>query len=101
MNDVEIQEIIQSSDLPVVLDFWADWCVSCKKLAPSISELEEEWIGTAVVLKVNVDEAIETSLKYKVMGLPSVYLVKDGKVETQLTGTLTKSSIKESLEQLF
>ena len=86
-----------NSDKPVLLDFWAPWCGPCQVLSPIIEEISNETEAIKVG-KVNTDEQPELAGAYKVMGIPTVVLIKDGKVENKSVGVVPKATILQMLE---
>ena len=79
------QEVIDTKK-PVLLDFWAAWCAPCRMLTPSIDKLSESYADTAVIGKVNIDEQRELAERFGVMSIPSVFVIKDGKVIDSIVG---------------
>jgi putative thioredoxin len=90
--------IKQSKKVPVLVDFWAEWCMPCVMLSPSLEKVAKEYKGKFILAKINVDENPKLSEKYKVMSIPSVKLFKNGKIVHEFTGNLPESSIKEWLD---
>ena len=88
---------VLSSDLPVIVDFWATWCGPCKMIAPTIEELSNILVGKAKVGKVNVDEEMELAVEYKIEVIPTLLFFKDGKVMKKTTGVMTKEEILTAL----
>lgn len=101
LTDENFRDVVVQSHVPVVVDFWASWCGPCHKVSPLIEELAQEWEGIAVVAKVNVDEATLTASREKVMGLPTIAVYKDGQRVIELTGQVTKATIKTVVESQF
>ena len=100
-NDTNFQEnvIEQSSRVPVVVDFWAPWCMPCMVLGPVIEKLEKEYDGKFVLAKVNVEQGRVTAQLYGVRGIPSVKLFKDGKVVDEFVGAIPEEEIRKWLEK--
>jgi len=85
-------EVIKS-DIPVLVDFWAEWCAPCKMLAPTIAEIAEEYAGKIKVGKVNVDEAGDLAAAYRIVSIPTVLLFEGGEVKNKSIGFVPKSEI--------
>ena len=92
-------EVVMDSDLPVMLDFWAPWCGPCRTLGPVMDKLAEKYEGRALVGKVNVDDENELAGEFKVLSIPSVFLLKDGEVVERLVGTRSESELTELIEK--
>ena len=92
-NDSTFGQDIQSSSIPVVVDFWAEWCGPCKQIGPILEEIAEEKKGTVRILKLNIDENPETPQKYSVRGIPTLMLFKEGKLIDRKIGSLPKSTL--------
>ena len=86
------------SNIPVLIDFWAPWCGPCRMMGPIIEQLAEEYEGKAKVGKVNVDEEGELSQAFGVMSIPTIVLVKDGKVVKQAVGARPKTEVEAMLQ---
>ena len=89
---------VMKSDIPVLIDFWAPWCGPCRMMGPIIEQLAEEYEGKAKVGKVNVDEEGELSQVFGVMSIPTIVLVKDGKVVKQAVGARPKTEVEAMLQ---
>ena len=97
-TDENFEQEVLNSDLPVVVDFYADWCGPCKIIAPIIEELAAEYEGKVKIGKINVDEEQNSSKKYKVMSIPTLMFFKDGEQVDKLVGMLSKEQLVEKLE---
>lgn len=89
---------VMKSNIPVLIDFWAPWCGPCRMMGPIIEQLAEEYEGKAKVGKVNVDEEVELSQAFGVMSIPTIVLVKDGKVLKQVVGVRQKAEVEAMLQ---
>ena len=100
LNDSNFDEYL-SNDKPVLVDFWAEWCGPCKMLTPTIEELANDFSDTAVIAKVNVDESPSIAQKYSIRSIPSILFFKNGSVEQQLIGVVTKVEMAKIIEELL
>ena len=90
------QEVV-NSELPVMLDFWASWCGPCRMLGPVIAELVEDYEGKAKIGKVNVDEEPELAAQFQVASIPTVVVIKNGKITAASVGVRPKNQLAEML----
>ena len=94
------EEVIEKSkELPVVVDFWAEWCQPCKMLKPVLEKLESEYDGDFILVKINVEQAQETSGKFNVTSIPAVKMFKNGEIIDEFTGSLPEASVKTWLDK--
>ena len=94
------QEIIHS-DIPAMVDFWAEWCGPCKMVGPVVEELAQEYKGQIKVAKLNVDENRETPAKFGIRNIPTLILFKGGEVAQTIIGAHPKNHISEELKKLL
>jgi thioredoxin 1 len=90
---------VADSDKPVLLDFWATWCAPCRMLGPSIEQLSEQYKEKAVIGKVNIDEQRELAEQFGVMSIPSVFVIKNGKVVDSSVGVRPKKYYEDVLDK--
>ena len=100
-NDGNFQEKVteQSRKVPVVVDFWAQWCPPCLMLGPVLEKLAREYDGRFVLAKANIDETRATAQKYLVMSIPAVKMFRDGEVVDEFIGALPESYVKQWLDK--
>jgi len=101
LTEENFDEVIMNSDLPVLVDFWAEWCGPCRMIKPLIEEFASTYEGRLVVGKVNVDEQKGLVSKYGVRTVPTVYFVKDGEPKEKFTGSESKENYIEVIEELL
>ena len=90
---------VLNSEIPVMVDFWAQWCGPCRAVAPIIDEIAEEYDGKIRVGKLNVDEEGEIAARFRIMSIPTILLFKDGKVVEKIVGSRPKSDFTSILER--
>ena len=100
LTDSNFESEVLQSDVPVLVDFWAEWCQPCRMLAPTIDQLASEYQGKAKVGKVDTDSNREVSMKYGISAIPTVILFKDGQVQQKFVGLTSKQQFKNALDQL-
>ena len=93
-------EVLESS-IPVVVDFYADWCGPCKKMAPLVEQLAAEFDGKVKIGKLNVDENQDIAGEYKVMSIPNFIFFKNGQVAEQVVGGMPKAALEEKINSLL
>lgn len=97
VTDQNFEAEVLQSDLPVMVDFFAEWCGPCKMLMPIVEELAGEYEGKVKIVKVNVDDSQEAAQKYGVMSIPTLLFVKGGEEVDRLTGAVPKDALVEKL----
>ena len=98
-SDNSFDNDVLKSEVPVLLDFWAEWCGPCKMIAPILEEVSHDYAGRVRVAKINIDENPQTPPKFGIRGIPTLMLFKNGSVEAQKVGALSKKQLIEFLDQ--
>ena len=99
VNAATFDEVVLKSELPVLVDFYADWCGPCRALHPTLEELAADYAGRAKVVQVNVDENGELASRYNVRGIPALFIIKDGQVVDQTTGLQPRANFERLLNK--
>lgn len=89
------------SEIPVLVDFYADWCGPCKMVAPVMDAMAEKYAGKAKICKINIDEQRKLAIANKVMSIPTLFFIKDGEVKERITGALPQSQLEEKMQALL
>jgi len=98
LNSANFKKEVLESDLPVLLDFWAVWCVPCKKIIPVLEELSGDYEKKIKIGKINVEENPKVANQYGVMSIPTIMFLKKGKVIEQIVGGISKAELKRKIE---
>ena len=101
VTDENFKAEVLDAKIPVLVDFWAEWCMPCKMLAPVVEAIAKEYEGKLKVCKLNVDDAPVTATQYSVMSIPTLLLFKEGKVVDKIVGVVPKAAIDSKLKPLL
>ncbi len=99
VGESQFENEVLKSDIPVLVDFWAPWCGPCKMLGPVLEEVAAANDSRLKVVKVNVDENPDLAQQYEVMGIPAMFLIKDGDVIDSFTGAMSKQALTDKIDK--
>ena len=99
VTDASFEEEVLGAEVPVLVDFWAEWCGPCKMIAPVLSELADEYEGKVKVCKVDVDANPEIPPKFGIRGIPTLILFKGGNAEATKVGALSKAQLSQFISE--
>ena len=101
VTDDSFSNEVLKSELPVLVDFWAEWCGPCKMVSPIVEELSNEYNGKIKVTKLDVDSNPKTAANYGIRGIPTLLIFKDGAAVDQIVGAIPKQQIAERLDKII
>jgi thioredoxin 1 len=101
VSDATFESEVINSGVPVIVDFWAEWCGPCRMIAPILDQIAEEYTGKLKVVKVDVDANGRTAMQFSVMSIPTLLFFKNGKVQDQVVGALPKKMLQEKVEKFL
>lgn len=98
VTDSTFEQEVLSSEIPVLLDYWAEWCGPCKMIAPILNDIADEYSGKIKVAKLNIDENPGTPAKFGVRGIPTLMIFKSGSIEATKVGAMSKSQLSAFID---
>ncbi|MFP6867849.1 MAG: thioredoxin [Nitrospinota bacterium] len=98
-TDQNFESEVLESDMPTLVDFWAEWCAPCKMIAPTVEALADEYAGKLRVGKLNIDENPSTPTKFGIRGIPTLIIFKGGEAVEQVVGVRSKADLKAAIEK--
>jgi len=101
LTDATFDQTVHSSDVPVLVDFWAPWCGPCKMMAPIIKEIADEYAGKAKICKLNTDDARDSAMEFKISAIPTLILFKDSQVQKKWVGLASKKDLAAAIDELL
>ena len=101
MTDENSQAEVMDSEIPVLLDFWAEWCMPCKMLGPVIDELATDFVGKVKVGKVDTDNARQTAMQFGISAIPTIILLQDGVMVKKFVGLQQKTDLAEAIDEFL
>ena len=99
VSDETFEDEVINAGEPVLVDYWAEWCGPCKMIDPLLRELADEYDGRVKIAKVNIDENQKITSRFKIRGIPTLMVFRDGKVQGMKVGAVTKGVLKEFIEE--
>ena len=100
LTDSNFESEVMNSEVPVLVDFWAEWCQPCRMLAPTIDAIADEYQGKVKVGKVDIDSNREVAANHSISSIPTVIVFKNGEVEKKFVGLTSKDQFKSTLDEL-
>ena len=97
LSDENFQKEVLESELPVLVDFWAEWCMPCRAIASTVAQIAEEYEGKLKVCKLNVDNNPKTASAYQIVSIPTLIIIKNGQKVDQIVGNVPKDFIEEKI----
>ena len=101
LTDATFDQVVHSSDVPVLVDFWAPWCGPCRMMAPIVEEIADKYAGRAKVCKLNTDDARDSAMEFGISAIPTTILFKNGQVQKKWVGLTSKKELTAAIDQLL
>lgn len=101
LTDATFDEVVNGSDVPVLVDFWAPWCGPCKMIGPVVEEIANEYGDKVKICKLDTDEHREAAMEYQINAIPTVMIFKDGQIEKKWVGLTSKKDMTAAIDELI
>ena len=101
LTDATFDQVVHSSDVPLLVDFWAPWCGPCRMMAPIVEEIADKYAGRAKVCKLNTDDARDSAMEFSISAIPTTILFKSGQVQKKWVGLTSKKELTTAIDQLL
>jgi thioredoxin 1 len=101
LTDATFDQTVHSSDVPVLVDFWAPWCGPCKMMAPIIQEIADEYANKAKICKLNTDDARDSAMEFNISAIPTLILFNDSQVQKKWVGLASKKDLAAAIDELL
>jgi thioredoxin 1 len=101
LTDATFDQTVHSSDVPVLVDFWAAWCGPCKMMAPIIKEIADEYADKAKVCKLNIEDHRDSAIEFDIKAIPTIILFKDSQVQKKWVGLASKKDLAAAIDELL
>lgn len=101
LNKDNFEQEVLNSSIPVMVDFWATWCMPCKMIAPVVEEISRDYTGKCKVVKLNIDDAMELATRFGVMNIPTIIFFKNGTEFARIVGVVSKDNIRKKIEEML
>ena len=101
LSDAAFDQTINDSPVPVLVDFWAEWCGPCRRIGPVVEELAQEYSGKLAVAKINIDEHQQAANKFGVQSIPTLMIFKNGQLAERIVGAVPKETLVEAIQRVL
>ncbi len=101
LTDATFDNTVHSSDVPVLVDFWAPWCRPCIMIAPILKEIADEYVDKAKICRLNTDDGRDSAMEFGISAIPTLILFKDGQVQKKWVGLTSKKDMSEAIDELL